>query len=100
QIPGWYIGSDCGQLLCLGGNDGGVRAVDRRTGEVRWRTEWLWAEPAGSLLLASSSRGYSRLQHLVLLDPATGRTRFDLGRWGLVGRPDGGGWVVIRQDLR
>jgi outer membrane protein assembly factor BamB len=98
EIPGWYIGSACGPLLCLTGGDGVVRAVERDSGRIRWQANWLWAEPWGGLLLASSGRGSAATQRLVLLDPDTGRVRQELGRWGLAGRAGGEAWIVVRRD--
>ncbi|HEU4424808.1 MAG TPA: PQQ-binding-like beta-propeller repeat protein [Pilimelia sp.] len=96
----YVVGSACGDLLCLGIGDGDVQAVERETGRVLWHADWLWAAPSGRLLLASSGRGSAETQRLVLLDPATGRTRHEVGRWGLAGRAAGDGWLVVRHDLR
>jgi outer membrane protein assembly factor BamB len=100
--PGWFLGPHCGDVLCIHDQDGYLRAIERRTGRERWRSRVGWAQGWGPLLLASNSPGFEQPgDPLVLIDPATGRQRHQLGRWGLAGfgyRPETDGWVLWRYD--
>lgn len=97
----WYAGQSCGDVLCLQLGSQEVRALDRRTGRTRWTAGWAYLERVGPLLLASRADGpYGRATDLWLVDPATGRSVRELGRWGIVGRRAvGGDVVVVSQDL-
>ncbi|MEU6076406.1 PQQ-binding-like beta-propeller repeat protein [Micromonospora sp. NPDC047074] len=102
--------TDCGGVLCVNGENGGLRALDPATGAVRW-TESRWAgvlhERGGRLLVVESG---PLGQRFVLLDAATGGVVAELGRWQLIwGRDDdrsiavrpagaGGGLMVAELD--
>jgi outer membrane protein assembly factor BamB len=77
-----YVSADCGGQLCVFARSGGLRVLDRGTGETRWSDRrWALAETlAGRLLVhAWQLPGPGSLSAVV--DPLTGRVLLDLGRW-------------------
>ncbi|MGI5522657.1 PQQ-binding-like beta-propeller repeat protein [Micromonospora sp. CA-259024] len=104
---------DCGPVLCLQSRTAELRAVDRATGELRWRGDrWAWASPLdGRLLTSTLDSSETALQQFVVLDPMTGRVLAELGRWELaqfgrdgpligVRRHPDGGLLVAELDVR
>ncbi|MGA3525327.1 hypothetical protein [Melissospora conviva] len=92
----------CGATACLVGDADGLRALDPRTGEVRWssprpRTAW----PAGEsvLVIESSPAPLSMHARLLIADADSGRQLRDLGTWTLAGLQHWGSppLVVTRQ---
>jgi len=98
----WFLGPFCGDLICVQGQDGLIRAFDRATGAQRWSGAWTYVTPVGSSVVASRADGPSGAETpLWLVDPATGRARAALGRWAIAVasygvRPEP---IVYRQDL-
>ncbi|SCF37530.1 Outer membrane protein assembly factor BamB, contains PQQ-like beta-propeller repeat [Micromonospora purpureochromogenes] len=77
----------CGPLLCAYGQTGGMWALDRTTGNVRWRaTRWheTLIEREGRMLVRGPGSGAQ--DSFAVLDTATGRTVADLGTWQVSGR--------------
>jgi outer membrane protein assembly factor BamB len=96
---GWYPSPACGDMLCTQANDGRVRAVDRRTGQVRWQQSWTYVEQMGPMLLASRGQGpYGGEAPLALVDPATGEAVAELGTWAIAGRTMGVDTVLVKVD--
>ncbi|MEV0216737.1 PQQ-binding-like beta-propeller repeat protein [Micromonospora sp. NPDC050695] len=103
---------DCGPVLCLHLGGVGLWAVDPATGEPRWYSDrWSWVFSYGDRLVASvANSSGTRLEQLVVLDPATGREVAELGGWELaqsgfgnplvgVRRHPDGGLYVARLDV-
>ena len=88
-----HTASGCGPaLLCVAEEPGATRALSRATGEQVWRAEVEWPRPSGDLLLATAGYAASELpQPMVLLDPASGAVRHELGRWVVSGHLPRGG---------
>ncbi|MGN9803562.1 outer membrane protein assembly factor BamB family protein [Micromonospora sp. L32] len=77
----------CGPLLCAYGQTGGMWALDRATGDVRWRaTRWheTLVEREGRMLVRGPGSGAQ--DSFAVLDTATGRAVADLGTWEVSGR--------------
>ncbi|MER6595465.1 PQQ-binding-like beta-propeller repeat protein [Micromonospora purpureochromogenes] len=77
----------CGPLLCAYGQTGGMWALDRATGDVRWRaTRWheTLIEREGRMLVRGPGSGAQ--DSFAVLDTATGRAVTDLGTWEVSGR--------------
>ncbi|MEH1058206.1 PQQ-binding-like beta-propeller repeat protein [Micromonospora sp. CPCC 206171] len=77
----------CGPLLCAYGQTGGMWALDRATGDVRWRaTRWheTLVEREGRMLVRGPGSGAQ--DSFAILDAATGRAVADLGTWEVSGR--------------
>lgn len=82
----------CDRYICLRAQ-GGVVALDRASGGVRWRTDRaIWGYSRGRLL------GWQQGGNLTVVDAATGRTVHELpGWWGLGPAGDvSGRWVIAR----
>jgi hypothetical protein len=92
----------CGDGLCVGGLNGGVRVLDAATGATRWASDrWSFLEPVGDHLLAGPAGARPNGAGLMVLDPRTGRVRADLGRWTPVWPvPADGEPIAVRHDLR
>ncbi|HEU5107991.1 MAG TPA: hypothetical protein VFT95_05485, partial [Micromonosporaceae bacterium] len=92
----------CGDQLCVGGLNGGVRTLDAATGATRWSSSrWQFLEPVGDFLLAGPAGARPNGTGLVVLEPRTGLVRADLGRWAPVWPvPIRGEPVAVRYDLR
>ncbi|MFF3865125.1 PQQ-binding-like beta-propeller repeat protein [Micromonospora sp. NPDC001898] len=76
---------ECGDLLCVGGREAGLSALDPATLRPRWvnpRWQRFVAARGGRLLVAADDRVVA--PDLAVLDAATGRTIAELGRWELV----------------
>ena len=105
ELSGWSVQPDCGDVICLIGFSGGVRAIDPATGLQRWIADrWAGVERIGASLVATTApftpigeSGGSTPQ--VVLDMATGRERGSLNPWRVAGRtrPDGS-VPVVRQE--
>ncbi|WP_425271431.1 PQQ-binding-like beta-propeller repeat protein [Micromonospora inaquosa] len=88
---------DCGPVLCMRTGNAELQALDRATGEVRWRSgQWGWAWPTDGRLMANVS-GAGPLGQYIVLDPLTGRQLADLGRWELYQLGVGGRLVGLRR---
>ncbi|MEH0936514.1 PQQ-binding-like beta-propeller repeat protein [Micromonospora psammae] len=74
----------CGALICGYGHTEGMWALDRATGDVRWRAD-RWngrlTERDGRMLVMAPHTGGR--ETLAILDTATGRTVAELGSWQL-----------------
>ncbi|MET8908574.1 PQQ-binding-like beta-propeller repeat protein [Micromonospora sp. NPDC004551] len=81
ESPGgaWFV--ECGGMVCIRDQIGGVRALDPVTGRLSWMDDrWAGLAPVGGRLL-----GVGPELELSVLDPATGRAITRLGRWRLTG---------------
>ncbi|NBE82112.1 outer membrane protein assembly factor BamB family protein [Micromonospora rubida] len=79
--PNEYL-AECGHLLCVGGREAGLSALDPATHRPRWvnpRWQWIFAARGDRLLAASRARVGD--MELAVLDAATGRTVAELGGW-------------------
>lgn len=77
--PNEYL-EECGHLLCVGGREAGLSALDPATHRPRWvnpRWQWIFAARGDRLLVASRARVGG--MELAVLDAATGRTVAELG---------------------
>ncbi|HEU4424809.1 MAG TPA: PQQ-binding-like beta-propeller repeat protein [Pilimelia sp.] len=84
-VGGLYGRTSCGELLCLGAGDSEVLAIERDTGQVRWSGSWEWVQRVGPALLSRPAHGAGDASSsMALLDPATGRNRYDLGTWDML----------------
>jgi outer membrane protein assembly factor BamB len=92
----------CGDQLCVGGLNGGIRTLDPATGATRWSSRrWSFVEPVGDYLLAGPAGARPNGTGLVVLDPRTGAVRADLGVWTPVWpMPAHGQPIAVRYDLR
>jgi hypothetical protein len=92
----------CGDLLCVGGLNGGIRVLEAATGRTAWASDrWSFLEPVGDHLLAGPAGARPGGAGLMVLDRRTGRVRADLGRWTPVWPvPPDGQPIAIRHDLR
>jgi hypothetical protein len=85
----------CGGLLCLG-ESGQVRALRADTGAVAWSGKG-WPGVVGVLgrwlyTVSDLAASYGYWPGPArLIDPGTGRTELDLGKWRLVSEPDPAG---------
>ncbi|MEV4655761.1 PQQ-binding-like beta-propeller repeat protein [Micromonospora sp. NPDC049301] len=108
EVPLVAYALDCGGLLCVVQQTGGMQTLDPATGLVRWSDpdqDTLADVRQDRLLVLGPDQRYA------VRDAATGRARVDLGRWDLapvlrrddplIGmRPgDGGRLVVAELDL-
>jgi hypothetical protein len=98
---GWYLGPACGNLICLQGADGDVRAVNPKTGRVHWTGTWSYVAPVGRSMLASRGSGpVGGETPLWPVDPTTGKARAELGPWAIAGGAyEADDPIVVRQDL-
>ncbi|MFI0796499.1 PQQ-binding-like beta-propeller repeat protein [Micromonospora rubida] len=79
--PNEYL-TECGDLLCVGGREAGLSALDPATHRPRWvnpRWQWVFTARGDRLLVAASARVGGT--ELAVLDAATGRTVAELGDW-------------------
>jgi outer membrane protein assembly factor BamB len=92
----------CGDVLCVGGLNGGIRVLDAATGVTVWASDrWSFLEPVGDHLLAGPAGARPGGAGLMVLDRRTGRVRADLGRWTPVWPvPADGQPIAVRHDLR
>jgi outer membrane protein assembly factor BamB len=102
----WYYSPGCDdELICLHLRDGAVRALEARTGRLRWEGSWPYLHRVGlagtdPLLVASRGEGpYGEHAPLVLVDPATGRGEVELGTWAIASADPAAELVVVRNDL-
>ena len=73
---------DCGRVICVGEEAGGVGGRDPRTGRLLWQGEgWDYARPLGDGRLLTEGREGGRA---ALVDEATGRLITDLGAGAIV----------------
>jgi hypothetical protein len=84
-----WMQTDCGTLICTFRQQRGMTALDPATGRQLWRSDrWVYAEPYGKYLLATSGQEDGDVPPVWVLDPATGRVVGDFGPWQGLG-PDG-----------
>ncbi|QGN47399.1 PQQ-binding-like beta-propeller repeat protein [Micromonospora sp. WMMC415] len=89
-VPAAMYAMDCGVFVCVHVQPGSLSALDATTGRLLWtRTDLnpLLAEPDGLIVTGVTSA--TTLMDLALLDPVTGETRAELGRWELAPRWSG-----------
>lgn len=87
-MPDGAYATACGGVICTFSTPGVVAALDAATGRTLWTHEgWdpMWAE-GRHLMVVRMENSDNRLRDLVLVDPASGRVRAELGRWDLVDR--------------
>ncbi|MEH0826345.1 MULTISPECIES: outer membrane protein assembly factor BamB family protein [unclassified Micromonospora] len=92
--------STCGPLLCAYGQTGGMWALDRASGEVRWRaTRWHGNGTERGGRMPVTGPGTGSQDALAILDTATGEVVADLGDWDLAGgHPSEGRLIGARRD--
>lgn len=78
-----YVTDECvdDNTLCVGGQEPGVRVIDRATGRTRWasaRWTWLWRVGPAVVGFGPSPEP----TRIAVVDPADGHEIADLGRWG------------------
>ncbi|GAA0456443.1 hypothetical protein Ade02nite_05340 [Paractinoplanes deccanensis] len=94
-----WMQADCGSLICTFRQQTGIVALDRRTGRALWSSElWAYAAPAGSYLAATRLDRRTFEPAVWLLDPATGATIGNFGRWESLG-PAGDGLLYGKIDI-
>ncbi|WP_405112187.1 PQQ-like beta-propeller repeat protein [Micromonospora sp. NBC_01405] len=71
---------ECGDLICVGGREAGLSALDPATRRPRWvNPRWQWIVVArGDRLLVAARKA---TLEFTVLDAATGRTVAELGGW-------------------
>ena len=93
-----WMQSGCGRLICTFYRQRGMTVLDPADGRLLWRSDrWMYAEPSGRYLLATSGDQDSDVPPLWVLDPATGRVLGDFGRWQGLG-PAGHGLLYGKRD--
>jgi len=93
-----WMQSGCGRLICTFHRQRGMTVLDPADGRLLWRSDrWMYAEPSGRYLLATSGDQDSDVPPLWVLDPATGRVLGDFGRWQGLG-PAGHGLLYGKRD--
>ncbi|NES12915.1 MULTISPECIES: PQQ-binding-like beta-propeller repeat protein [Micromonospora] len=93
-IPLVGYAQDCGHLLCLSRQTGGMWALDPATGAIRWsddRFTGALAAAGGRLLVAVEGGAGTTL---AVLEEGTGRVVADLGDWSLVPQDEADGRVL------
>lgn len=107
RLPGltplWHTDADlsktwmqagCGRMICTFRHQRGMTAINPETGHELWHSDlWAYAEGIGNYLLATKAEGPG----LWVLDPATGRSRGDFGRWEYLA-PTGDGRFYAKLD--
>jgi outer membrane protein assembly factor BamB len=93
---GWFTA--CGDAICVIHGEGGLRVLDRGTGQARWSDpRWTWGFASGRWLMVTDSDPRHELQTLAVVDPSSGQVRRDLGRWNAFDVADGS-IVALRFD--
>ncbi|MGN9776619.1 outer membrane protein assembly factor BamB family protein [Micromonospora sp. H33] len=87
-VPDVVYVMECGHVVCAQTRSDVLAGLDARTGAPLWtRTGWntVWAE-GRHLIVTSITNTGGEFSDLVLVDPADGSVRAELGRWDLIGR--------------
>jgi hypothetical protein len=91
DLAGRWVQDGCAEICSLSWQ-GGLRVLDRETGQERWSDErWNYADQVGRWLLTTDNRRPERLPGVSVVDPGTGRVHGDFGSWHPIGAdlPDG-----------